>query len=261
MPEDSARATAHEIFDEVTDSGRKELRRSSLGLFISGLAGGLTMGLTGLSVAVVRATLGPGSIHDFVAALFYPIGFIAVIIGRAQLFTENTLFPVALILSEKKQFKKKHLKNTARLWAVVFISNVFGALGFGWLAVKSGGLKPEFINALTELGVRALQHSPMYIFWSGIFGGWLIALVAWEISGSHNTIGQIALIWLLTFVVGLGQFAHCIATSGEILSAVLAGSASGGQYVLWLLLATAGNIAGGVVIVTLLNYGQVQEEL
>ena len=29
------------------------------------------------------------------------------------------------------------------------------------------------------------------------------------------------LIWLLTFVVGLGGFAHCIATSGEILAAIL----------------------------------------
>ena len=35
--------------------------------------------------------------------MFYPIGFIVVILGRAQLFTENTLYPVALVLAEKKR--------------------------------------------------------------------------------------------------------------------------------------------------------------
>ena len=57
--------------------------------------------------------------------MFYPLGFIVVIIGRSQLFTENTLYPVALVLAEKKEFW-----NTMRLWAVVLPSNVAGALAF-----------------------------------------------------------------------------------------------------------------------------------
>jgi formate/nitrite transporter FocA (FNT family) len=68
------------------------------------------------------------------------------------------------------------------------------------------------------------------------------------------------MIWLLAFVVGIGKLAHCIATSGEILSAVVAGSTAGTSYAHWLLWATLGNIAGGVVIVSLLNYGQVAGE-
>src|SRR5581483_7312654 len=45
-----------------------------------------------------------------------------------------------------------------------------------------------------------------------------------------RTIGQIAVIWLLAFVVGVGRFAHCIAGSGEILTAVLAGRVTAGAY-------------------------------
>jgi formate/nitrite transporter FocA (FNT family) len=96
-------------------------------------------------------------------------------------------------------------------------------------------------------------------FWSGVSGGWLIALAAWVVSASHWTIGQVVMLWLPAFVVGVGRYVHCIATSGEILSVVLAGRLGAGVYLHWLLLATLGNIVGGVVMVSLLNYGQVRE--
>jgi formate/nitrite transporter FocA (FNT family) len=95
-------------------------------------------------------------------------------------------------------------------------------------------------------------------FWSGLIGGWLIALVAWMVSASHWTIGQIAVVWLLTLAVGLGHFAHCIAASGEILAAVFAGSIAFRNYLHWFLSALGGNIVGGVFIVSLLNWGQVK---
>jgi formate/nitrite transporter FocA (FNT family) len=65
------------------------------------------------------------------------------------------------------------------------------------------------------------------------------------------------IIWMLAFVVGLGNFAHCIATSGEILTAVLIGKAAWTSYLTWLIPAVSGNICGGVGMVTLLEYGQV----
>jgi len=65
------------------------------------------------------------------------------------------------------------------------------------------------------------------------------------------------IIWMLTFVVGLGNFAHCIATSGEILTAILIGKTGWLSYPTWLVPAVAGNICGGVGMVTLLEYGQV----
>ena len=66
------------------------------------------------------------------------------------------------------------------------------------------------------------------------------------------------LIWLLAFVVGIGHFAHSIATSGEILASVLYHQATFGAYFGWLLPAVLGNLCGGVLLVTLLEYGQVK---
>ncbi len=251
----STRRSAQEILDQVIQNGHEELDRSTHALALSGIAGGMTMGLTGLSVAIAQSTLGEGQWQEFVAHMVYPLGFVAVIIGRAQLFTENTLYPVIIVLDERGK-----LANMLRLWGTVFFSNVVGALLFSFLAVRTPSLMPGYKEALIKLGLGALGNTTGFIFWSGVIGGWIIALVAWIVSASHWTIGQVVIVWMLTFVVGIGHFAHCIATSGEILAAVWAGNAPILSYVHWLLFATLGNIAGGVSIVSLLNYGQVRAE-
>lgn len=236
------------------ENARDELQRSSQKLAFSGVAGGLTMGLTGLAVASVRALIGPGASQHVAPYLIYPIGFIAVIIGRAQLFTENTLYPVVLVLDERQ-----YLWKTLRLWAVVFGSNVLGSIVFALLAVKTAALHADILTQLIMLGQETSSGAASHFFWSGVIGGWLIALVAWTVTASHWTIGQLAIVYLLTFVVGIGRFAHCIAGGGEILSAVMAGSVPVAGYLRWVVPATLGNICGGVCIVSLLNYGQVKK--
>ena len=250
---ETRRLTAHEILQAVLENARSELRRSVTKLFFSGIAGGITMGLTGLAVAASRAVLGEGGWRDFVSYLGYPIGFIAVIIGRSQLFTENTLYPVVLVLDERR-----HLIRMLRLWGVVFLANVFGAWIFAVLLTKTPALRPDILSQMVHLGAEAASGNFSHFFWSGVVGGWLIALVAWTVSGSHWTIGQIAMIYILTFLVGIGRFSHCIASSCEILSAVDAGSVAPQSYLQWLLATTSGNICGGVFLVSLLNYGQVR---
>jgi len=252
---DLDRPTASEIYQQVSKNARRELSRTNLALAVSGIVGGLTMGLTGLSVSLVRTQLGGGSIAEFISLCFYPMGFMAVILGRSQLFTENTLYPVALMLTERR-----HFWSTARLWAVVFAANVIGAFLFAMLAVRTGALQPEYVSTLSALGMQSVGFPPSHIFWSGVVGGWIIAMVAWLVSGSHSITGSVMLIWSLTFVVGLGHFAHCIATSGEILAAVLHGQLLASRYFLWLGPAVLGNITGGVLLVTLLEYGQVNLE-
>ncbi len=246
------RPSAQEIFEQVANNARQELKRSTSALAISGFAGGIFMGLSALGNGIALSMLGTSSKAQFIAKMFYPLGFIVVILGRAQLFTENTLYPVALVLAEKK-----HFWNTMRLWFTVLPANVLGALAFAALAGLTSALSPDVVHALGGLGMDALHREPNAVFWSGVMGGWIIALAAWLVSGSHSITGSVMIIWILTFVVGLGNFAHCIAASGEILTAVLTGQAGWIPYMKWLGIAVAGNISGGVGMVTLLEYGQV----
>ena len=215
------------------------------------------MGLSALGTAIALSMLtppgtAPSGTVQFIAKMFYPLGFIVVILGRSQLFTENTLYPVALVLAEKK-----HFWNTLRLWAVVLPANVLGALVFAALATLTHAVNPDIVQSLSQLGLQAAHNPAATIFWSGVMGGWIIATVAWLVSGSHSITGSVMIIWLLAFVVGLGNFAHCIAASGEVFAAILTGHAPWIAFPNWFLPAVAGNICGGVGMVTLLEYGQV----
>lgn len=247
-----SRLTAQQIYNLVVADGRSELSRPATALAFSGFAAGLFMGLSGLGVAGAMAAL-DGDGATFVATLFYPLGFLVVVIGRAQLFTENTLYPVVLVLEDRR-----HVLLTLRLWAVVFTGNVAGALVFAVLATFTGALQPGAVSALRQLGVSATEPALGHVFASAIFGGWLVALMAWLVAGTQRTIGQVAVIWLTTLPVGLLHLAHCIASSGYILVATFSGDVSATSYLSWLGTATAGNILGGIGIVTLLNYGQVR---
>jgi len=87
---------AGEILEAVVEDGNEELSRASLGLGLSGLAAGLNISFSTVALGVVGSLTGGVGL---VAALLYPIGFLIVILGRSQLYTENTITAVAVVLT------------------------------------------------------------------------------------------------------------------------------------------------------------------
>jgi formate/nitrite transporter FocA (FNT family) len=245
---ETSRLSAAEIFDRVTAGAEEELARPLHNLAFSAVGAGLAMGLSGLGVAVLQTSSGSHAPWTYLA---YPVGFVVVILGRMQLFTENTLFPVALVLS-----KRRGLAATARLWAVVLVGNLLGTLAFALLASRTSAMEKWRVQ-LASLGHEAGVQGFWPLFWTAVIGGWLVALVGWLVTASTDSIGQVVLVFGLTFLVGAGLFTHSIAGSGEVLTAALRDTLPWSSYLTWLAAAVLGNAVGGVVIVALLNYGQV----
>ena len=255
MAAETSRLSAAEIFDRVETGAEQELSRPVHNLLVSAISAGLAMGISGLGVAVLLHVLGDDRVGESVAYLAYPLGFLIVIIGRQQLFTENTLFPVALVLEQRRLLAK-----TARLWVVVLGGNLVGTLLFALLATQTPALSPAVTAELSGLGVQTAEQGFATIFWTGVIGGWLIALVGWLVTASTDTVGQVLIIFVVTYVVGVGHFAHSVAGSGEALAAVLSGDLPLSSYGTWIAGAVLGNSAGGVLIVALFNYGQVHHD-
>lgn len=249
------RPSAADIYESVKQDAAEELERRPRALAFSGLFAGATIGFSGLAAAAAIVAVGHGHHAELVGAVFYPIGFIAAIVGRAQLFTENTLYPVTLVLEERR-----YLLPTARLWAIVFATNVLGTLLFALLVVDSGAIGHAVLNELVRFGHERAAGPWSSWFWSGVLAGWLLALVAWLIEAGSAAIGQIVLIWALTFIIGAAGLSHCVATTAEVLTAVVNGHVPIGHFFGWLAMVTLGNVAGGVVIVAVINYGQVMNE-
>lgn len=254
--EESSRPHALDIYGRVIEDTREELERPDSSIVFSGLFAGFAIGLASLAVALATVALGEDvKSTTFIASLLYPIGYVAVIVGRSQFFTENTLYPVMLTLRHPEFFKR-----TGRLWALVYSTNLAGAFLFAALAVLTGALSEPAQSQLISNGVSYTDGSFADTFWSAVVTGFFLALVAWLVEAVDTVTGRIAVIWSLTFLVSLGTFDHCIATTVTGFAALLDGALPLGDLASWLVPATLGNVAGGVLIVAAINYGQVRDE-
>ncbi len=199
----------------------------------------------------------PDQYHGAAVAAGYPLGFIFVVLARAQLFTENTLEPVIPLLNERDLAT---FGNVMRLWAIVLAGNLVGALVLALVLAYT----PLFADPLrSELVVVATDGTTggfASVAYRGVFAGWLVALMAWLVASTRATGAQIVLVWLTTAPIAAFGFRHSIAGSVEAFFRAAAGYATWGSMVgEFIVPAILGNVVGGVVLVALLNHGQVGE--
>ena len=239
------------VYEAIHAEGVDELERTSAALLWSALAGGLAMGFSFLVTGLLDAHL-PHDAHwrSLVYALGYPIGFIVVIIGRQQLFTENTLTAVVPVFSGEKP-----VATMLRVWVVVLIGNFIGAVLFALVLAKLDVVDAETFAALKRVGQEA--HAPTFAgaLLRGVFGGWLIALVVWLLPFAESA--RLAVIFILTWIIGAAHFTHVVAGSVDGMFLVFIGERPVTTFLVDYFLPTLlGNIAGGVALVAGLNHLQ-----
>jgi len=245
--------TALIVHEAIRKQGEEELARPVSALAWSGLAAGLSMGFRFLVEAILRSYLPEQHWTPLVSKLGYAVGFLIVIVGRQQLFTENTLTPIIPLLA-RRNFKT--FAAVLRLWSVVFVANLAGAHIFAWVVAHSSAIPSEFRNAMGTVAANAGNVTFGDALLRGIFAGWLIALMVWMIAAVET--GRIWIIVILTYIVAIGSFTHIIAGSVEVLYTVMIGARTWGSFVASYMVPTLiGNILGGVALVSALNHAQV----
>lgn len=260
--EEQEKAAAHSpltprlIHEIIRDEGEVELRRPASALAWSGLASGLSMGFSFLTQALLRSSLPDEPWRPLIDSFGYSVGFIIVVLGRQQLFTENTLTAVLPVLARRD---RTTVIAMLRLWAIVLCANLIGTFLFAAMILPENLLRPEVYPILSEIALSTMA-SP---FWAtllrAIFAGWLIALMVWLLPNAGSA--RLLVILLLTYVVALAHLSHIIAGSVEAAYAVLNGEASFGQYMMAFLLPTLiGNTIGGVSLVAFLNHAPLRAE-
>ncbi len=240
------------VHEAIREEGEEELRRSLSALWWSGLAAGLSMGFSLVGEGILRAHLPDAPWRPLVSKFGYSVGFLIVVLGRQQLFTENTLTPILPLLVRRNL---ETLLRVLRLWAVVLAANLLGALIFAWVVGNTLVFDHATRQTFSAIGFESLQGDFGTIVLRGIFAGWLIALMVWLLPYAESA--RVTVIILLTFIVGLGGFAHIIAGSIEVFQ--LAATAQIGWLTAlgWVIPTLIGNILGGVMLVAVLNNAQV----
>lgn len=241
------------VHEAIRHDGEEELRRPLSALGWSGLAAGLAMGFSFLTEGLLRSALPDRAWTPLIVNLGYPIGFLIVIIGRQQLFTENTLTAIIPLLARRNMTT---FRAVLRLWGAVLTANLVGAHLFAWVIAQTPVARPEVMDALKQLAVQAAAQSAWVAIIRGVFAGWLIAMVVWMLAAVDRE--RVAIIVALTYVVGLGGLTHVIAGSIEVLFLVMIGAKTWSSYFFGYMCPTLlGNILGGVSLVSALNHAQV----
>jgi formate/nitrite transporter FocA (FNT family) len=241
------------VYHAICREGESELERPSSALMWSALAAGMSMSMSFVTSAILHAALPSATWRPLVVTLGYPVGFIIVILGRQQLFTENTLTVILPLLSKRNI---DTLRNVARLWSVVLAANLMGVLLSSWVLARTPVVSDEVFASMKELAQLTRTVPVSTTFLRGIFAGWLIALMVWLLPYAESA--HVWVIALLTYVVGAAHFSHVIAGAVESAFLVIVGDATWSDFLLrFFLPALAGNIVGGVLLVALLNHAQV----
>ncbi len=248
---------AHVVHEVVRRQGIEELERPVVSLIWSGIAGGVCIGMSVLGVAIVHVALPPSPARDAIAAFGYSLGFIIVILGRLQLFTESTVTAIIPLATHPTAYS---LARTARLWSIVLLANFVGTFAFS-LYVWAGGLGlGDLTVAALDVSRITLNRVPLDILLSGIPAGFMMAALVWSMPSAPGQ--TLLLIVLFTGLIDLGHFSHVIAGSAEAWLTVLAGKQSLGSAVgTYLLPALIGNIVGGSVLFAVIAHAQVRQEI
>lgn len=248
--------TALVVHEAVREEGERELNRHPVTLAWSGLAAGLSMGFSMVGQGVLLAHLPDTSWRPLIVSFGYTFGFLIVVLGRQQLFTENTLTAILPLLAHPDRHT---LLRVAQLWGIVLVMNLLGALIFASVAAHTPIFPPEVQAAFAKIGTDAMRGDFGTILLRAIFAGWLIALMVWLQPAADTA--RLQVIILITYLVGIGAFAHIIASSVEVMYLASTGAISWSAYLLGFMAPTLlGNIIGGVVLVAALNYAQVATE-
>ena len=245
------------IFETIRREGEEELERPVRALWWSGIAAGILISFSVLGKSLFRAYLPEADWTPLVENLGYSLGFLMVILGRMQLFTENTITTVVPVVLRQDM---NSFVRTARLWGIVLGANVVGAFVIAAFFGLTPVLKPELLEAMIKISEHATGMEPMIGLISGIPSGILIAAIVWMMPSAANN--KIVLVVIFTWLIAAGDFTHIVAGSVEMALLLLLGELGIGQAVFGFFLPVLiGNVIGGTVVFTLLTYAQIRPEI
>ena len=235
-------------FDRSVEEGAGRLNRPIGNLLATGFMAGLDVGFGVLALLFVEHETG----SPVLGGLAFTIGFIAIHLGRSELFTENFLVPVTTVIT-----RKASIRQLGRLWAGTYTTNLAG----GWLIaamvmIAYPDLHPIAMERGEAIMGRALSLESCML---AVLAGAAITLMTWMVRNAETEGGRLVSVIAFGFILGSTHMNHVVVISIKMFAALQVGG-TGYGYWDWLQLssyAVLGNMLGGLGLVTLLRLVQV----
>ena len=240
-----------DAFDRLVDEGRERLERPMLALAATGTLGGIDVGTGVLAFLVVKHHTD----STVLAGLAFSVGFVALLLARSELFTENFLVPVTAVVA-----RSGTLLGLARLWSVTLVANLVGGALIMWILITA---RPDLSGTVTEIGTHYAELGvSLESLMLAVLAGAVITLMTRMQHATESLGVQLVPAILFGALLAGGELFHCILDSLFIFGAMFAGAdISIGTWLIALLWSMLGNLIGGIGLVTSLRLLRVQRRV
>ncbi|MDT0276141.1 formate/nitrite transporter family protein [Blastococcus goldschmidtiae] len=248
-----------DIYERSKEEGHRRLSMSLLDMVSTAFIAGVTIVFGIVALGVIEGDLGPAvspGVASVAGALAFAVGVVFLIVGRSELFTEDFFDPVAAAVSENG---RKPWLRLGRLWVVTLALNLVGGGILVALMTVPGALPPGAADALVSVAEDIAAKEWAATFVRALFAGALITLLSYMVQGCNSVAARILVAYLVGFLLALGPFDHVVVSALHLLFGIWLSDAV--AYVdLWrnLGLATAGNMIGGLLLITFTHTTQVK---
>lgn len=250
-------ANAKLVHEIIRLRGIEELERPALSLFWSALAAGFVIGLSPYAMGILGISLPNGPYKNLLTSLGYVVGFVAVIAGRMQLFTEST---ITAVLPAATTVCWKNTIRTLRLWIIVFVGNMVGTFAFGLFSYLDLAHQPAIAAEVHRLSIEAMEGYMTAPFAAGIPAGFMLAVLVWILPNLERQ--ELPTIAIVTWLMAISGVAHSVVGSAEMWVTILHGDIGLGAGLLGFLIPAAlGNLVGGAVLFAFLAHAQVRLDM
>lgn len=248
--------TPAEIFQRASDEGKRRLDQPLLELVSTAFIAGFTIifGIVGLGVAHAMVEPRFGDAARIAGALAFASGFVFLIVGRSELFAENFFDPIATAFERQEP---GIVLRILRLWSITLVLNLIGGCLLALVVSVDGVLPGGAGSALGTVAEEIAGRGAGAGFASAVVGGALVALLSFLLQAVDSGGGRITMAFFVGFLLALGPFDHVVVTALHLFIGILFGAPIAYQAVYaTLLIALAGNLLGGVGLVTLSHAAQ-----
>ncbi|MDX1888126.1 formate/nitrite transporter family protein [Mycolicibacterium sp. 050158] len=233
-----------DAFNRMIGEGTQRLHRPWREVLTTGFFGGTEVALGVLAyLSVLSATHNP-----LLAGLAFSVGFLALLLGRSELFTEGFLVPVTTVVA-----KRASVGQLLKLWSGTLLANLAGGWLIMWLIMTGfPKLRAQTIESARHFVEAPLNAESVAL---ALLGGMTITLMTRMQHGTDSMPAKIAAAVAGAFLLAGLQMFHSILDSLLIFGALISGDAPFGylDWLAWFGYTVLANVVGGLALVTLLR--------
>jgi len=251
-----------DIAERASDIGEERLQRPLLEILVTSIIGGGEVSIGGLAaMAVVGSALTAMPGLDLYAALalgglVFPIGFLFVIVGRSELFTENFLIPVAAVFYKRE----RTVGSLVQLWLVSWAGNLIGCVGTALLLLVPDAIGEPVKHGYTAYTAYKLSVPLLGVFVSAVLAGAVMTTLTWVLLSLKDSVSRILAIAAAGYVLFAANLSHSIVSASILYAGFPSTGHSFGDVMVWLVVATCGNLVGGLSLVTMFRLTQAEQQ-